>query len=523
MMNFDGDVARIGFLRESSLYLAHHLRHPASVLIIGPGGGRDILAAHAFGQPSVLAIELNPLMRHIVQEKYGDYSGRPYTLPGVEVIVDEARSRLSGVERSFDVIQLSFIDTFALNAAGGFVFSENYLYTAEAFHEYYRHLTDDGILTVSRYFTEQYPYEIQRLAALVRVVWGIEGAADPSRHVVVAKQLLNAVLLAKRTPFTDAELNELGRVAEENNIGVLYRPDTPNWFDPGVGEILRTPDLWGHLAAHPFDISPPIDDRPFFFHLLRGRLAAEELPDRQKEPFQFLRQWNEALALLYLLVAVVVVLAGLFFLAPLFVLARRRESGVGPRTATPLLFYFACLGYGFMMLEIPLLQRFVLLLGYPVYALAVVLFSLLLFSGLGSLLSSRLDGDPHRRLRGVLVAIVVVGIGSIKVVPALVAALLGTPIVARIAATVAFLAPIGLLLGMPYPLGIGVLRRFDEQLVPWAWGLNGCLSVVASVLAIFIGTRYGFSFAFLSGIAAYALALAVMAAVPALAKGAPAA
>ena len=188
MLEFHGDVGKTAFLRESVLYVAHHLRPHADVLIIGIGGGRDVLAAKTFDQRSVLGIEINPLMRHIVQDVYGDYSGRPYTLPGVEVIIDEARSRLSTLPRRFDIIQLSLIDTFSLNAAGGFVFSENYLYTKEAFQEYFRHLTDDGVLSISRYFTEAYPLEILRVAAMVRAAWAAEGVQQPGAHVVVLGQ-----------------------------------------------------------------------------------------------------------------------------------------------------------------------------------------------------------------------------------------------------------------------------------------------------------------------------------------------
>jgi hypothetical protein len=171
-----------------------------------------------------------------------------------------------------------------------------------------------------------------------------------------------------------------------------------------------------------------------------------------------------------------------------------------------LLGYFGCLGYGFMMLEVPLLQHFVLFLGYPVYALAVVLFSLLLFSGLGSLLTTRFIA-PASILPKVLAAIVGLAIAYAFVVPAVISTLLGTSIVVRIATTVLLLAPIGLLLGMAYPLGIAVLRSVSNELVPWAWGLNGALSVVATVLAVFIGSRAGFTVAFCTGIAAYAVAL----------------
>jgi hypothetical protein len=172
--------------------------------------------------------------------------------------------------------------------------------------------------------------------------------------------------------------------------------------------------------------------------------------------------------------------------------------------------YFACLGYGFLMIEIPLLQRFVLLLGYPVYALAVVLFALLLFSGLGSLFSARYTDHPKPALITALLSIIVIAITYVTTLPMAIGALLGTPIVVRIAVTVALLAPIGLVLGMAYPLGIAVLRRYDEALVPWAWGLNGAMSVVASVLAVYIGSNIGFRAALLTGVAAYGIGLLSM-------------
>lgn len=508
MMRFDGDMASIQFLRETVLYLVHHLRHPASVLIIGTGGGRDVLAAKAFDQPSVLGLEINPLMRTIVQEDYGDYSGRVYTLPGVEVVIDEARSRLSTLDRRFDVIQLSLIDTFSLNAAGGFVFSENYLYTQEGFQEYFRHLTDDGILTITRYFTQQYALEMLRVLTMTRRAWEAEGATDVAGSIVVAMQGNSATMLAKRRPFTAEELEVVQRVADANGMQILYKPGVETEAAE-LAAVIREPDLDALLAAHPYLIDPPTDDRPFFFHFLRGRLAESDVPDEHQDAFQFMRKWNDAVKLLYLLIGIVTLLAVLFFIVPLLVLARRQTRRVPPLTAAVALLYFACLGYGFMMIEIPLLQRFVLLLGYPVYALAVVLFGLLLFSGTGSLISARFT-NPSSSLFAVLAGIVAVsGIYAIAL-PPLIASAVGYAIGIRIAITVALLAPLGLLLGMAYPLGITLLRKFDEGLVPWAWGLNGALSVVASVLAIVIGSRIGFSAAFLSGVATYLVAAAAM-------------
>jgi spermidine synthase len=511
MIESDGNLEALGFLRQSVLYVAHRLKKNGSVLIIGPGGGRDILAAKVFDQPDVLAIEINPSMRRVVQERYGGYSARPYTLPGVEVIIDEARSRLATLDRRFDVIQLSLIDTFSLNAAGGFVFSENYLYTQEAFEEYFDHLNDEGVLTITRYFSPAYPLEVLKIAAMVRAAWELEGVARPAAHVAVLSQSTATTILAKRTPFRAEEIATLEKAARDDNMDVLYPSDARDGAAETIRTLLTTENLPAYVAAHPFQIEPATDDRPFFFHFLRGRLAAGDIPDARVDPFQFLRMWQEAVLLLYLLIAVVGVLALVFFFGPLLLVRGRRDVGVGPAIAVPLLLYFACLGYGFMMIEVPLLQRFVLFLGYPVYALAVVLFALLLFSGIGSLLSGRFAAHAGRALGYLLPAIVAAALVYAFAIPPVIGALLGTLIALRIAVTVALLAPIGLLLGMAYPLGIAVLRGFGEGLVPWAWGLNGALSVAASVLAIFLGSRYGFTVAFLTGVGAYGVAAVLMA------------
>jgi len=506
MMGFNGDPSSIQFLRESVLYTAHHLKPAADVLVIGTGGGRDLLAGVAFGQRSVLGIEINPLMQHVVEEHYGDYSGHPYTQPGVRVIIDEARSRLTSVDDTFDIIQLSLIDTFSLNAAGGFVFSENYLYTTEGFQEYFRHLTDDGILSLTRYFVPHYPLEMVRLVGLARAAWEAEGVRNFADYAVVLKQGLNATMLVKRSPFTPDEVGIIDELATRNNLGLLYTPTKRDRGD--ISTLITTPDWRGYIAGHEFIIDPPTDDRPFFFNFLRNLVR---VPTLAEDPFMFLQLWNDALVLMYMLIGVVTAIALLFFIVPLFFFAPRRRA-LDTGTVAPLLLYFACLGYGFLMIEIPMMQRFVLLLGYPVYALAVVLFALLLFSGLGSLLTARFADRPKPALVRALATVIVLALAYAAFLPRLIDGMLGTPIALRIGVTVLLLAPIGLVLGMAYPLGIAIVRRFDEHLVPWAWALNGALSVVASVLATFLGSKIGFTAAFLTGVAAYGLGLLSIAA-----------
>jgi spermidine synthase len=511
IIRFDGNLEALGFLRDSVIYAVHHLRPGASVLIIGIGGGRDVLAARVFGQPSVLGIELNPLMRHVVDERYADFSGQPYSRLGATVILDEARSRLAAIDQRFDIIQLSLIDTFSLNAAGSFVFSENFLYTQEAFEEYFRHLTDQGILSVTRYFTQRYPMEILRLLGMIRAAWADQGVTDIARHVVVVAQQFNATVLAKRSPFTAEELDHLATLAAANHMRILYQPGGGPGAHPEITELITTPDPRRFIEQYEFLIHPATDDRPFFFHFLPGRLA--EFPALREDPLQVLRQWSEAVSLMYLLILVVSGLAALFFFGPLLLLGRGGFAAVSPRVAAPLLLYFACLGYGFIMIEIPLMQRLILFLGYPVYALAVVLFALLLFSGLGSLSTSRFTARADRALPAVLGGIIGLALLYVYGLPPVLAALMRLPIEAKIATAIALLAPLGLVLGMAYPLGITILRRFGDRLVPWAWGLNGALSVVGSVLAIFISSRVGLTAALLTGVGAYAVALLCMTAV----------
>ncbi|MFP6656194.1 MAG: hypothetical protein VCB25_11250, partial [Myxococcota bacterium] len=361
MMNYKGDLESIQFLKESVLYAAHHIRPDSDVLIIGTGGGRDLLAAAAFKQPSILGIELNPLMEHIVQERYGEYSGKPYTLPNVEVIIDEARSRLHQIDREFGVIQLSLIDTFSLNAAGGFVFSENNLYTRQAFQQYYRHLTDDGILSITRYFVNSYPVEILKTLNLMRAAWAAEGVDTIHDRVIVLRSGMNCTILVKKSKFTPEELSVVDGLVKDYGFSVPYGPG--RWVvDPDILELVLGSDPEAFTAAYPYRIEAPTDDRPFFFSFLRGRL--DTVPTLSEDPFQFLRLWNDAISLVYMLIAVVSTLATIFFLGPLILLARRGVGDVQVTTTMAYLLYFAALGYGFMMIEIPLLQQLILFLGY---------------------------------------------------------------------------------------------------------------------------------------------------------------
>lgn len=501
MFNYDRNPERVAFLRESAIYSAHAVKKNARVLIIGTGGGRDIIAAkEAWGQPSVTGIELNPLMQHIVQERFGDYSGRPYTLPGVNVVIGEGRSMLSGLPDKFDVIQLSLVDTFAAGAAGGFVFAENYLYTTEAFREYFQHLAPGGVLSMSRYFVGGYPLEMMRTIRMTAAAWAAEGE-EAGASMVVFSQGPVATMLAKRGAWTPDELATIDKFAADNNIAIVY---DPRGWKPGTPEVLNLRGVSERYYDSPIlTTAPTSDDAPYFFQFIRWPLEREG-----EDPMRMIHIGNEALGLMALLLGTVSVLAMAFFIGPLVVFAREGVSR--DRTTIGLLAYFVGLGFGFMMIEIPILQRLVLFLGHPVYSLAVGLFSLLLFCGLGSLLSERIIRQPAAAAPWLGAAIVATALLYAGGLPLLVSHGLELAPITRVLTTIVLLAPIALLLGMAYPLGIRILREHDERLVPWAWGLNGATSVVASVSSVFVGAQAGFTWALLMGTATYALGFLIL-------------
>jgi hypothetical protein len=510
IQRFDGDLNSVQFLRDDVTSFAYHLLNQPNVLIIGPGGGRDVLTALVFGARQTTGVELNPAIVRAVQNHFGDYAGHVYDQPGVHIAVDDARRFIAGSRERYDLIQASVIDTWAATTAGAFALSENSLYTREAFQSYYEHLTPDGLLSVSRWYLEDQPAETLRLILLGAQAWERAGVSRPSEHVMV---VLNpekwlapeamATVLFKRDPFTPQEVVVAQQEAERLGFTLLYAPGLPVTDNPAAQALLAI-DRETFIRDYPLDISPPTDDRPFFFALARlGHLLN--------------RDWNtstvylksvESLNVLTSLLGITAAAAGLFVLGPLGVARRRqRETPARPRQ----LAYFAMLGLAFMLVEIPIVQRMTLYLGHPTYALAVVLFTLLISSGLGSLTTQQVlpataTATLRRRLPLLLALVLFQGYAG----PLLLGWTQAWPLALRVAATVGLLAPLGFLMGMPFPLGWKWVSQDNKAATPWLWGINGALSVVGSVLAVLVSIQFGFRITMSLGCMAYSLAWAVV-------------
>jgi hypothetical protein len=308
------------------------------------------------------------------------------------------------------------------------------------------------------------------------------------------------VLLLKRTPFTEAEVATLEALAPGLDTTLLYAPGRPS--QAGFQELITAKDPDAYYAAYPLNIAPPTDDSPFFFHLLRPNDFFH--PDPKLLDQGAMNMNLTAVSVLANLLILILVLVVLFILGPLF--AARRRDLTGGRFRATLLIYFACLGLGFMMVEISLMQRFILFLGHPIYSLTVVLFSLLFFAGLGSLMTQTIRRLTGRRVAWILLALTVVLTFYVFWLPNMLHSALDWPKAAKVVLSIVLLGPLGFLMGMPFPLGMKLANITAPRMVPWLWGINGTLSVLASVLSICIGLVVGFTFVVLTGQVAYALA-----------------
>ncbi|HKY32379.1 MAG TPA: hypothetical protein VJV23_07585 [Candidatus Polarisedimenticolia bacterium] len=498
--------------------IAHRLRTGTDVLVIGSGGGRDVLAALSAGQRSVTAVEINETILSAVNGTFGDFTGHLDRDPRVRFVNDEARSWLARQETRYGIIQISFIDTWAASLAGGFALMENSLYTSEAWELLLDRLGAGGILTVSRWYLAERPSEVYRLASLAAAALEARGVEDPRAHVMVVRSFGNTAgdgfpdgigtVLVGADPFDGSDALRLRGEARALGFDVVLAPDGgPS--DALLASLLDSRRRHEAAASYPLDISAPTDDRPFFFHMMRlGDVFDRELRRVWVAGANTI-QLRAVAVLGGLLLAVLVLVFGLVVVAP----SMRRGGVAALRRSAPLFVYFGAIGLGFMLVEISQMQRFSIVLGHPSYALSVVLFSLLVASGCGSLAAGRLGWEGRRRglaLLGLLVAaLAVFGAASSVLLPALERA--ATPI--RLAAAGALLAIPGFFLGIPFGLGMRLAgrREASRALTAWLWGVNGGLSVVGSVLAVAIALTAGISAAFWAGAASYAAALAAFA------------
>jgi spermidine synthase len=505
--------------------LANVLRPRGEFAIIGPGGGVDVLRALANGSPSVTGIEINPIIADtIMRGRYADYALHLYERPEVHIHVTDGRSYLRSTPQRFDVVQMTLVDTWASTAAGAFALSENSLYTVEAFQEYFQHLKPDGMLAITRWEFRQ-PREALRVVAVAMEALHSLGIADPARNFIVASQgPLNedgipVVVLAKKTAFTAEEESAVrAHFAQYDKLSPIYLPSEPGIKlseENPFADLIASNDPYRFAQSYAYNVAPVSDNAPFFFFTLK---AAQTLGP------QGLRRgidWKVNLGVLVLLLVLIISLVAVFSFLILPLAIRLKLKAEGRQPLLPLL-YFVAIGLGYILVEIAFIQRFVLFLGHPTYALTVVIFLLMLSSGAGSLLSRRWLPRPGMVW---LPLILIIGAlaANVFLLPRLLITAVGLSFACRLAISALLLAPLGLMMGMPFPTGLRALaavpalavpatsgNRDRDNAVEWAWAMNAAASVLGSVLAMVIAIQYGLNLTLACGVAAYLLALSLL-------------
>jgi hypothetical protein len=520
---FDGDMESLEHLRYDVINLPHHLRRDAEVLVIGTGGGRDILSALLFRQKSVVGVEINGDIIDLVNRTFGAFTGHLDRHPAVTFVHDEARSYLARQAERFDIIQISLIDTWAATGAGAFVLSEHSLYTTEAWRLFLERLSPRGILAISRWYVEGRPDEAYRLVSLATAALEARGVRSPREHILMLRRVQPrasvtvagvATILVSPTPFAAEDVDRVEELSHRLQFPIVLTPRTAG--DETFAALASGRDASALYAAFPVDITAPTDDKPFFFHTLRFRDLLRGAW-RGYDPSGNRINTN-AVWVLGMLLVTVLLLTTLCVVVPLWLTTDRAAL----RGAGALVVYFAAIGLGFMLIEISQMQRLIIFLGHPTYGLSVVLFAMLLSSGIGSLLSARM-GEGGRRAVAALTLLVGVLAMFGAATPAAIRAFEAATTPGRIAVAIAILFPIGLLMGMAFPIGMRIASAGAPALTPWLWGVNGATSVCASVLAVVIALNAGIAVSFWTGVMCYvaaALAFLVARGRPALAESA---
>ena len=487
------------------------LRPTGDFAIIGPGGGEDILRAVSSGSPKVVGAEINPaIANNIMRDRYAAYSYNLYSRPQVNVHVSDGRTFVRQSHDKYDVVQMTLVDTWASTAAGAFALSENNLYTKEAFREYFDHLNPDGMIAITRWEFKS-PREALRVVSNAIAVLKDLGAQDVPRHfIIVSDGALNedgrpVLVLAKKSPFTQDEEHQVFlHLAKYPNLHLIYspsdrtRPAGVHPVDPNLRwnpftALIVSGDPVGFAQKYQYNVSPVTDDAPFFFFTLKLKQLVTS------SPLQKGIDWKVNLGVLVLLVllglSIVAVLA--FLVLPLAMHAPAK--GESPWR----LLYFIAIGLGYILVEITLIQRFVLFLGHPVYALTVVVFLMLLSSGLGSLVCRRCIPDP-RRVWWAASSIAALAIIYVALLPVLLRGAIGVAFALKLLISAVLLVPLGFLMGMPFPTGLRAMAPESQAIsdaelgasqggnrIEWAWALNAASSVLGSVLAMFLAIQWG--------------------------------
>lgn len=506
IVRYGSSLKYLDFLPTAAPY---HIQEPTTIAVIGAGGGSEVLSALAHGAKEVTAVEMNPQMVDLVARQSKTLSGGPYGDPRVRVVKSEARRFVAESAQRYDLIQIALVDSFGAAAAGAQALSESNLYTVEAIADFVRHLQPNGLLVITRWMQVP-PRDIVKLFATA--VAGLEQLQlSPAPRLAVIRSWNTATLIVKRSALDERELAALRRFADDRSFDLDYAPGLTrgesnrynvledSYIFDAAHALLNRQTRGDFFDRYKFLVSPATDERPYFFHFLKWDVLPELLRLRARGGIPLI-EWGYLILLAGLIQALVASMA--LILAPLLVFRRRNPDASPKETIASLIVYFGAIGLGFLFLEIAFIQRLTLFLGHPIYALAVVLASFLVFAGIGSGASERFG----ERWTLVPMLVAVAALLELILLHRLLGSTLGLHPLIKVVLSIALVAPLAFLMGMPFPMGLKRLARTDASAIPWAWAINGSASVLSAMCATLIAVHFGFSAVVASAALLYAIA-----------------
>lgn len=505
LTRFDGRLEPLAYLDQTTAALPYHLQQQSHVLVLGAGGGSGILQALIHHVPQVEAVDIDARMVDLLRNRFANFSGDLYRRPEVAIHVAEARSFVEASATCYDLIQIELMDTFGATTSGLYGLSENYLYTVEGFQSYLRHLKPGGILALTRWVTLP-PRDLLKLAATAIVAQEREGVSLPGQRLVLIRGWQTGTLLVKNGAFTPSEIAEIRAFSEARSFDVEWLPGLmreesnhynvldQSYFYDGI-QALAGQHKQDFIERYKFDIRPATDDRPYFYHFFRWQALPEIFHLRARGGLSLL-EFGYPILLATLLQAVLA--SVLLILLPLWLGLNGKKSGVRVASSKLATFsYFTLIGFAFIFIEITFIQKFTLYLGHPLYAMAGVLSAMLLFAGMGSRSAPHMLGWLNKK-SFTPIYFLAAGIAVLVLLNFLVSTLLmqfgvGLPALLRIVIVIALIAPLAFLMGMPFPLGMARLDAVTPAMLPWAWGVNACATVVGAALSALLSLHFGFT------------------------------
>jgi len=515
-IDYNPERSRLDYLDQLTSALPYHLAGPRRVLVLGAGGGSGIQQALNHDVSHIDGVEINPQIVDLLRKDYAGWSGGLYGRPGVQLHIDDARGFVKRSRVDYDLIQLSLLDAWGASSAGLYSLSENYLYTVEALQDYLARLAPDGYLAISRWIKLP-PRDTLKLIATAVHALQAAGVTDPGARLVLIRSWQTSTLLVKRGVFTPAEIDALRDFCKARAFDPAWYPGMPDVEANRVNHLtepyfhnaalaLIGPEAQDFLSRYKFDIAPATDDRPYFFHFFKWRALPEILTLRGAGGLPLLEAGYLVLVATLLQA---LLLSLVLILLPLVVLRRPSATRLPDGGRWRMGGYFFALGLAFLFIEIACMQKFILFLHHPLYAAATVLAAFLVFAGLGSAWAARLPLEGVRAARATRVAavlIVALGVTYALLLNPLFARLLYLDMVTRVAISNALIAPLAFCMGMPFPLGLAQVGAKAPDFVPWAWGINGCASVISAVSATLLAIQFGFTAVILAALLLYLLA-----------------